>query len=176
MRMPYCASALAVAGLLAATPQTKIALPSGGSLSYSSQKSETRLEIHTESGRHYEVRVQRDATIEPGAAPDNVQLVGEVPGKALIVTDTYPSAPLGMNYCQAGEEQFLRVITLAAEKASETLDLKLASCRDNIELADPGLEWNAPSRTLRIHWLEGPANKQAAEERTIHISAGGKPD
>lgn len=176
MRTPYWASALALAGLLAGGTPDKLKLPSGGSVTYSGSESGTRLEIHTASGQSYETRVERDSTIAPGTAPDKVQLVGELAGKALILTDTYPSAPLGMHYCQAGEEQFLRVITLSAEKASETLRLKLASCRENIELADPGLEWNEESRTLRIHWLEGPKNKDASEERTIHIGPGGKPE
>ena len=148
MRMPYWASALAFGALVAAAPQGKMALPSGGSVSYSSAGSQTRLAIRGNDGKHYEVRLERDATVAPDALPDQVQLVAEIAGKTLILTDSYPSVPLGMQYCQAGEEQFLRVITLAGARASETLHLKLASCRDNVELADPGLEWNGGTGTL----------------------------
>jgi hypothetical protein len=175
MRMPYCASALALGGLLAAAPQGKLVLPSGGSVTYSAAGSETRFEIRGRASRHYEVRVERDATVAPDAAPDKVELIAEVSGKALVLTDSYPSVPLGIQYCQAGEEQFLRVITLAGERASETLHLKLTSCRDNVELANPGLEWNRATRTLLVHWLDGPDNKGASEEHTIRIGPDGKP-
>ena len=174
--MPYWASALALAALCAAAPPGKVALPSGGSVSYSSAGSQTRLEIRAKGGRKYEVRVERDATVAPDTSPDQVQVVAEIAGKTLILTDGYPSIPLGMQYCQAGEEQFLRVITLAGGRASETLHLKLASCRDNLELADPGFEWNREADSLRIHWLAGPEKKGASEERTIHIGSSGKPD
>jgi hypothetical protein len=175
MRMPYWVSALAVAGLLAAAPQGQLALPSGGSVTYSAAGSKTRFEIRMKSGRRYEVNVERDSMVSQKAQPATAQLVAEVADKALILTDTYPSVPLGLSYCQAGEERFLRVITLADGRAREALRLKLASCRDNIELADPGFEWNGDSGTLRLHWLQGPANKGKPEERTIHIGADGKP-
>ncbi|HEX3681104.1 MAG TPA: hypothetical protein VHU83_01085 [Bryobacteraceae bacterium] len=184
--MPYWASAWAfaavftaapaLAALLAAAPQDKVALPSGGSVSYSSAGSQTRLEIGAKGGRKYEVRVERDATVAPDTSPDEIQVVAEIAGKTLILTDSYPSIPLGMQYCQAGEERFLRVITFAGARASETLHLKLASCRDDVELADPGFEWDREADTLRIHWLAGPEKKGASEERTIHIESSGKPD
>ncbi len=173
--MPFWVSALALAGLLSAAPPDQIALPSGGTVRYSAAGSKTRFEIRTKRGRRYEVSVERDSMVSPKSGPVKVQLVGEIPGKALVLTDTYPSIPLGLSYCQAGEEQFLRVITLAHGRASETLHLKVASCRDDIELADPGLEWNAGSATLQVHWLLGPTNKGKAEERTIHIGRDGKP-
>ena len=103
MRMPYWASALAFRALVAAAPQGKMALPSGGSVSYSSAGSQTRLAIRGNDGKHYEVRLERDATVAPDALPDQVQLVAEIAGKTLILTDSYPSVPLGMQYCQAGE-------------------------------------------------------------------------
>ena len=173
--MRFWVSALAAAGLFAVAPQRELALPSGGSVSYSAAGSKTRFEIRTKNGRRYEVNVERDSMVSPKAQPSTAQLVGEVAGKALILTDTYPSVPLGLSYCQAGEERFLRVITLADGRAREELRLKLASCRDGIELTDPGLEWDGDSRTLRVHWLLGPTNKGKPEERTIHIGADGKP-
>jgi len=175
MRMPFWASALAAA-LIAAAPQGEIATSAGGSISYSADGSKTRLQIRTAGGKHYDVRVERDSTVAPDAPPTKIQLVGEIAGKALILADTYDSAPLGMQYCQAGQEEFLRVITFAGDTASETLHMKLGSCRNNVELADPAWSWNSKTRTLQIHWLEGPDDPGSAEERTIRIGAGGKPE
>src|ERR1700683_1926762 len=113
MRMPYWVSALAVSawfgGAPAAAPQGQLALPSGGSIAYSAAGSKTRFDIQTKSGRRYEVNVERDSMVSPKAQPATAKLVGEVADKALILTDTYPSVPLGLGYCQAGEERFLRV-------------------------------------------------------------------
>lgn len=175
MRTLFWASALAAGTLFAAAPLGKMDLPSGGSVTYSTAGSNTRFEIRTKAGQHYEVSVQRDSMVSPKAQPSKVQMLGEIPGKALILTDAYPSVALGMSLCQAGEEQFLRVITLAGGSARQTLHLKLASCRDNIELADSGLEWNPKSATLQLHWLEGPDTKGKSEERSIHIGPDGQP-
>jgi len=173
MRMPYWAS-LVAAGLLAAAPADQIALPSGGSVSSSTVGSKTRLEIRAKNGSRLALSVERDSMVASKAFA-KVKVIGEIPDKTLILTDTYPSIPLGMSYCQAGEEQFLRIITLAKGQARETLHLKLASCRENIELADPGLVWNGDSATLQVHWLEGPTNKGKPEDRTIHIGSDGAP-
>lgn len=175
MRMRFWASFLFIAALSGAAPQGEISLPSGVSLSYSNSAGKTRFEIRTKSGHRYTTKVDRDSTVSKKASPVKVEVIGEIPDKALIVTDTYPSVPLGMSYCQAGEERFLRVLTIENGVARETLKVKLASCRDNIELADPGLEWDAKTATLRVHWLEGPSTKGKAEERSIHIDAGGRP-
>jgi hypothetical protein len=114
--------------------------------------------------------LDRDATVAP-AAPPKVTLVADLPARAVIITDTYPSLAGGLSYCQAGEEQFLRVISTASEKPVQTFVTKLASCRENLELADPGLEWNEPSSSLQIHWLTGPSGN--ADERTIVIANDG---
>lgn len=175
MRMRYWASAVAAAGLFAA-PQGRLALPSGGSIRYTTAASKTRFEIRNKAGKRYLVNVNRDATVSPKAEPNKVELIGEVPGKAFILSDSYASVPLGMSYCEAGEERFLRVLTLANGGARQTLQLKLASCRDNIELAEPGVEWNPHSENLQIHWLQGPSNKGKNEDDTIHIGVSGRPE
>lgn len=172
MRMRFWASAPALAVVLAA-PQGQAPLPSGGHISYAAAGTKTRLAIETKSGKRYEASVERDSMVAAGAQPSKVEVIGEVPGKAVILTDRYASVPLGMHYCQAGEERFLRVITLAGGRGRDTLHLKIASCRDNLELAEPGLEWNAENATLRIHWLQGPSKKE--EERTIRIGKDGRP-
>jgi hypothetical protein len=109
--------------------------------------------------------------VAPDAPPPKVDIVADIPGRALVVTDTYPSLPGGLSYCQAGEEQFLRVISTANGGAAGTFVTKLASCRDNLELADPGLQWIPQSSTLRVHWLSGPSGK--VEDRTIVIASDG---
>jgi hypothetical protein len=174
MRMRYWANALA-ATLVIAAPEGKVALPSGGSVSYTVAAPKTRFEISTKTGKRYVASVDRDATVSPNAEPRKVALIAEVPNKSLILSDCYASVPLGMHYCQAGEEQFLRIFTITNGSVHQTLQLKLASCRENIELAEPGVEWNPTTETVQIHWLQGPSNKGNMEDRTIRIGPSGKP-
>jgi hypothetical protein len=77
-----------------------------------------------------------------------------------------------MSYCQAGEELFLRVVSVSAATALETSTTKIASCRDNLELGDRGVEWDPATSTIRIHWLSGP--EQKPEVRTLRIGADGR--
>lgn len=133
----------------------------------------TRFELQTDSGRRYALTATRDATVSPDAQP-RLDVVGEVGGTAIVLVDTYPSIPGGLSFCQAGEERFLRVIALAGGQAKETLRVKVASCRDNLELAAPAIEWVPESSTVRIHWLLGP-NSGMPEVRTIQIGRDGHP-
>lgn len=154
MRIVFWASfILSVAGL-AHGADGKLDLPSGKTLTYSASAECTRftvpLRTHTSA-----VCLQRDDTIARNATPRSVKLIAEIPNTALILTDTYPSIPGGMSFCQAGEEIFLRVISLKGKRAKETYHQKLGSCRQNIELADPGITWSAESGTLTVQWLSG---------------------
>jgi hypothetical protein len=106
--------------------------------------------------------VRRDAEVE-------VQVIVEREA-SLIVIDTYPSRPGGGSYCQAGQERFLNVLRLDDDPARATLRLKLASCRQNIELADDGLEWSPADSTLRVRWLLGPVTKMRPEEVVLRLS------
>jgi hypothetical protein len=173
--MRYWANALTAAVLFAA-PQGKLALPSGGSIYYTVAAPKTRFEISNKTGKRYVASVNRDGTVSPNAEPSKVELIAEVRNKSMILSDSYASVPLGIHYCQAGEERFLRIFTLANGGVHQSLQVKLASCRDNIELADPGLEWDPGSETLQIHWLQGPSNKGKLENRAIHIGPSGKPE
>jgi hypothetical protein len=101
-------------------------------------------------------------------------VAGEVPGVAVVVVDTYPSAAGGMSLCQAGEERFLRVIALAAPRPAETYRAKVASCRDNVELGSAGIEWRPDSATVRVHWLSGPGGRGVAETRAVRIGPDGR--
>ena len=132
----------------------------------------TEIEIRTGDVRRV-LNVSRDDTVSPAAPPARTDIVGEIPNVAIVVADAYPSIAGGMSFCQAGEEQFLRVISLAKSEPEETLRLKLASCRENLELSSPGVEWAQDSRTISINWLAGPCGD--AETRTIQIGSDGKP-
>jgi hypothetical protein len=132
--------------------------------------SQNKIDIHTQSGATYSVLLDVDGTVVPGSAPTEVKVVGELDGILLIV-DTYSSIPGGMSYCQAGEESFLRVISTAAEMPEETSRVKLNSCRQNIELGSPGLEWQPSSSTLHLQWLSGPGTRGAPAELTLRFGS-----
>ena len=150
-------------------------LASGGAMTYSTQAGNTRLELSTASGTRYQASLARDATVAPQSPPANLKIVGEMKGPKFILIDTYASIPGGMSYCQAGEERFLRVLVVSGKQLQETLRMKLESCRDNLELGSPGIEWQSGTSTLKIDWLQGPSTKGKAEARTIRISETGKP-
>ncbi len=141
----------------------------------SADRGKTRLEIKGSTGQTYRVSVLRDATVAPSAVPSTVAVIGEVKGRALVVVDTYPSVPAGLSRCQAGEEQFVRVIALARKPARQTYRAKTLSCRDNIELASPGLTWEPATSTLRIAWLLGPTRPGSPETHVVRITADGQP-
>ena len=178
MRTTFFVSTLLVvfAGVVrvGAHPQQSVVSLAGTSINYSARKSNTRFEIQTR-GKRYRLALSRDPTVAPAAKPSRVQFVGEIEGAAIIVTDTYPSRAGGMSYCQAGEETFLRVISLSPRRPRETLRVKLESCRQNLELDAEGVEWLGASSLLRIHWLAGPGTKGTPEVRTIRIGPYGKP-
>ena len=132
------------------------------------------LEFKLPSGDRYVVPAKLDATVLKNSKPGEIRIVGEVKHVAVVLIDTYPSIPRGMSNCQAGEESFLRVVSLVKKTPVETFYTKLESCRDNIELASPGLAWSAESTTLVIHWLQGPTSPGQAEMRTLVIDAQGK--
>ena len=130
------------------------------------------LEVRSPSGTSYSVWVTRDASIPAGAAPDNIEFIADIGQRTIVFIDSYPSNPGGMSYCQAGQERFLRVASIARKLAVETFRVKVESCRDNIELASSGIEWLPESATLRIHWLQGPHGSGMPEVRSIHIGPG----
>jgi hypothetical protein len=134
----------------------------------------THLLIQGEGGVRYRVRVTRDAAVSPDARPSQVRVLGESKGVAIVVMDSYPSRRGGMSYCQAGQERFLRIISVARPAPRETFRIKVESCRDNIELSDPAVEWLPESRSVRIHWLSGPAGNGQPETRTLRIGSDGR--
>ena len=175
MRIAFFSSILlAFCACSVAPAQVSDATSVGSSTNVTGENSKTRLEIRTAEGRNYNVWVRRDASISPKANPSAIEIVTEVKDTAIVIIDTYPSIAGGLSYCQAGKERFLRVISLLKQLPEETFEVKLESCRDNIELASPGVEWISESSTLRIHWLLGPTARGTPEIRTIHIDAEGR--
>lgn len=150
--------------------------PTGTLISVSASSVKTRFAIRDQAGNTNVIWLTRDTTVAPKTQPARVKIVGEIKGVAIIFVDTYPSMPGGMSYCQSGEEQFLRIISIAKNPAKETFRVKTTSCRDNIELASPGIEWTAPSSTLHIHWLMGPVTKGKPEEKFLRIKSDGQPE
>lgn len=127
------------------------------------------LEIRFPSEKAQILPLKTDANVNPGSGIATVELVASVWSNTLVVQDTYASMPGPLSMCQAGQESFLRVIGLAPLK--EILSFKLASCRDDIELASPGLEWDAHTATLKIRWLSDV--NHIAQEKTLRIARDG---
>jgi hypothetical protein len=127
--------------------------------------------VFSRQGRTYGLWVPRDTSIAPQSKPNTVVVVGEVKN-AVILVDTYPSIAGGMGFCQAGEEQFIRIISFAAKAPAETWRLKIASCRENLDLASPGVEWLAEPATLNLHWLSGPNG--SSEHKLLKIQTDGR--
>ena len=121
---------------------------------------------------HRSVMLERDDTVAPETAPDSIETVAKVRGAAIVIIDTYRSRAGGMSYCQAGEERFLRVISTVGQGATVRYGAKVGSCLHNLELADPGVVWDATTATLHVHWLLGPNGKE--DERTIAVRPDGR--
>jgi hypothetical protein len=145
------------------------AVKSSPALSLTHKAGKAALEIRFPHSKVQILPLKTDASVNPQTANATVELVASVSNKTLIIQDTHASRPGPLSMCQAGQESFLRVIRLAP--LGEILSLKLASCRDDIELASPGLEWHADTATLKIRWLS--VVNRTAQEKTLHIGSDG---
>ena len=126
------------------------------------------------SGKLFTVPIVLDASVVKKSAPEKIEVIGELKQVAIVLIDTYASKPAGMSRCQAGEERFLRIFSLANKTPIETFRLKLESCRDNIELESPGIEWSPVSSTLKINWLFGPTAPGKPHSRILIIGPDGR--
>ena len=152
----FCALATGVIALAGQVPSGHVlALPSGGTLRYVTQDSRTLVEIRPPrgGGAKTQVLLRRDETVARASRVQSFELLGEKPGGVYVISDGYASRPGPMSYCQAGKEQFVRV--LARRRGSkaglhETFSLKVASCRSNLELGPAGLAWNSDTSTLLV--------------------------
>jgi hypothetical protein len=155
---------LGVIGLAGQQPQKSkpqtvrghvLALASGGTLHYSTQHNRTLVEIRPAkgAGEKTQVRLSRDETVAPGSRVLAFELLAEKPPDVYLVTDRYASLPGPMSYCQAGQEQFVRVLVRAPGLKGglhETFSSKVESCRSNLELGPAGLSWDSASSTLTV--------------------------
>ena len=138
------------------TPHSDVlTLPSGGTLRYVTQSGGTLVEIRPPrgGGAKTQVLLKRDETVSPASRVQSFELLGEKPGGVYVISDGYASRPGPMSYCQAGKEQFARVLARRdGSKADlrETFSLKVASCRSNLELGPAGLSWDGDTSTLLV--------------------------
>ncbi|MDQ6611262.1 MAG: hypothetical protein M3Y64_02425 [Gemmatimonadota bacterium] len=136
------------------------------------ERGRTALDVRREGASHV-LTVDRDTTVARGAAPMGATVLGEIAGKVVVMADNYPSIAGGMSYCGAGVERFLRVVSITATPPVETYRVKLASCRENIELAADSMSWQADSAVLRVHWLAGPGATHGVQVTTLRIAPDG---
>jgi hypothetical protein len=77
-------------------------------------------------------------------------LIGEIPSKVVLLSDTYGSRPNGgAHQCGAGEETFRRVVALGAP-LREAATIRVESCWYSYHLEDDGLNRIASERLIRI--------------------------
>jgi hypothetical protein len=73
-----------------------------------------------------------------------------------VFTNTYASRPFGgAAQCGAGEETFLRVVTLT-KPATETFSLRVESCWFDAELGDGGIQWDPTLHVVSADFLFAP--------------------
>lgn len=143
--------------------------------------SKTRLDIRIKGGKRYVILAKRDSNVLSSDDAQRVKVVGYIKDTAVILQDTYRSKPNGTYYCQAGEEQFLRIISVKGARPVETLRLKTNSCYDSVELdmeeGDEGIEWIPESSTMRVHLIGVgvPGRSEPGRLRTIRIDSEGRP-
>ncbi len=155
MRIVFLASLLTMVIFISVSSEARqfANLSDGGSIFYSTRNGKSLLVITNQRGRLYTIKVNRDSTISSTTEPSDVSVVGTIRNSVVLLIDTYPSVPGGMSYCQAGKERFLRIISMYKKRAVETLRVKVESCRENIELGSPGIEWDSKLSVLHINWL-----------------------
>jgi hypothetical protein len=158
---------------------TVVRFQSGLTGTLKSERNRTKVTIGPgDPGSHgsiLSVNLSRDRQVAPFARVLGAEAVGAIQDRVFIITDSYPSRPGGLSYCRAGEEQFLRVLAVIRHRLRETLRLKLASCRDNVELASNGLQWAPDNSTLSVHWLSAPGNEQRQATQEYQIDPSGAP-
>jgi hypothetical protein len=105
---------------------------------------------------------------------DRATLIGEIPGKVVLLSDTYGSRPHGGSHeCGAGEETFLRVVALDAP-LRETITIRVESCWLTYELEGDGIDWIASQRLVRIFLItpddpdpKGPQEYAVSDDGTV---------
>jgi hypothetical protein len=113
------------------------------------------------------IALNPDQTVAP-KSPVELKLLSEVGKQGMIFSDAYASKPGSMSYCQAGQEEFLRDLTVET-RMREKLHLKLRSYIASLELASPCAVWKPESSALEIHWLSGPGPTNIINREVIGL-------
>ncbi|HMJ62759.1 MAG TPA: hypothetical protein VK493_13395 [Bryobacteraceae bacterium] len=132
-----------------------IALASGDMLRYSTERGKTLVELRPakKTAAKTQILLSRDETVAPASPIQNFELLAEKPSGVYVLTDRYASRPGPMSYCQAGQEQFVRVLVglrVRSRGLRETFSLKVQSCRSNLDLGPAGVSWDNASSTLTV--------------------------
>ncbi len=68
----------------------------------------------------------------------------------------------------------MRVLAVVEQRLQETLRSKLASCRENVELASDAPRWTPVGATVSIRWLSAPGGDR--QQATVYkIDPSGAP-
>lgn len=103
---------------------------------------------------------------------ESANLIGEIPNKVVLLSDTYASRPNGGSHeCGAGQETFLRVVALGAP-LKETATIRVESCWRTYELLGDGINWIASKRLVRI-FLFTPDDPDPKGPREYTVSDDG---
>lgn len=103
-------------------------------------------------------------------APFAAQVVAEIPGQLLILTDSFASNPGNVQgKCGASDtgERFLHVLSLRPP-ARESFSVLLESCLQDIEPKEGTPEFDPSSRTLTLRF---DTHNETPETRIYHIAA-----
>ncbi len=103
------------------------------------------------------------ANISLAAGARHLTMLSLPAEKQMLLLDSYASKPQSMSRCQAGAEVYARLLDFTGAKAAQLWQLKVASCLDNLELADGGVSWAKDTQTLTVNWLSGPGGTSGVQ-------------
>lgn len=137
--------------------------------SHSRETAKIRFEVKTQPTSSYVISVRRDENVSFGTTPDKVGLIGDFSGASAVLVDAYPSSTSDASNCHAGQERYLRVLSISKKPSEEVFSMKIASCDDTVELAAPGVGWIPESRTVHIRWYLDAVWKVGPEAKVIQL-------
>jgi hypothetical protein len=152
-----------------------LTLASGDTLRYSTERNRTLIELRPakKTAAKTQVLLSRDETVAPASPVQDLELLAEKPTGVYVLIDRYASRPGPMSYCQAGQEQFVRVLVgLRARSRGlrETFSLKVQSCRSNLDLGPAGVSWDNASSTLMVDGVE-PKRYRVGDDGVVTLMA-----
>lgn len=130
-----------------------------------------RLQFVSSLGVQHYLWVAPDRYVSSNSAISKVDIIAEVSPQLFVIVDTLASRPLGLSMCQAGTERTVRVVKIVARKPVEQSKLKVESCRQGIELANPGLVWDPAHSTLLVRWIIAPGEPRGSKQLMFSIPA-----